>query len=114
VKPDLSKLSASELDDFIAEAAERRAKMEPAISRNHPQQSEAIIDPSWFTGPIPKTRGHIALQIRHPGLGWLCFAIPPHEIASLMKFWSAILATIAAGEQQGNLTNPASGGGTLH
>ena len=119
MKVDLSKLNASELDELIAEAATRRASMQPEHSKAPPNTMQAIVDPAWFTVSIPNSKGHAGFNIRHPGLGWLAFAIPPHEIANLIKFWAAILATAASGQDQ-SVSPPSvattnfSGGGKLH
>ena len=120
MKVDLSELNATELDELIIQAAKLRASMQPEISKEPPKEAEAIVDPMWFTSSIPNSNGHAGFSVRHPGLGWLGFAIPPHELANLIKFWAETLATAAKGESSNKsktiVTNPTpnSGGGTLH
>jgi hypothetical protein len=78
---DITALSATELDELIAKAAARRATLEPPHAPQAPKQAEAIVNPQWFTCLVdPGT----LLQIRHPGLGWLAFVIPPNERAQLL------------------------------
>jgi hypothetical protein len=107
---DISLLSATELDQLIAKAALRRAALEPAHSIAAPKQAEAIVNPQWFTCLVdPGT----LLQIRHPGLGWLSFVIPPNERAQLL----GILLNQALYRPTGptaNLPPSVSGGSTFH
>ena len=46
---DVSQFSASELDELIAEAAARRASLEPAHATEAPKHPESIVNPQWFT-----------------------------------------------------------------
>ena len=114
---DISKLSASELDQLITQAAERRANMQPSMPGERPQgEIEALVNPAWFVAPQPEGT---LLQIGHRSFGWLAFLIPPQERALLLSFLlqQAILQT-----NQNNptvqSTTPATtqsgGGGTLH
>ena len=78
---DVSQLFAAELDLLIAKAAVRRASLNPPHSNEVPKQAEAIVNPQWFTCLIePGT----LFQVRHPGLGWISFVIPPNERAQLL------------------------------
>ncbi len=114
---DISKLSAAELDELIAKAAERRAQLKP----DHPLEPPKVVrsaleDPAWYTGPIQTDAGlRIALQVRHYGFGWLTFAMPPLEIAKLMNYWTNALAQAAAGTLVfGAGARPGASGGQLH
>lgn len=117
MSPDISKLSAAELDELIAKAAERRAQLKPEHSADPPKEvHSALSDPAWYTGPIRTDDGlRIALQVRHHGFGWLTFAIPPLEIAKLMNYWTNALAQAAAGTLAfGAAARPGASGGQLH
>ena len=107
---DITALSATELDELISMAAARRATLEPAHATAPPKQAEAIVNPQWFTCLVdPGT----LLQIRHPGLGWLSFVIPPNERAQLL----GILLNQALYRPAGptaNLPPSVSGGSTFH
>lgn len=115
---DISQLSAPELDELIAEAAERRAQLKPDHSAEPPKEVRAALaDPAWYTGPIRTDAGmRIALQIRHDGFGWLTFTIPPLQAAKLMNYWTNALAqTAAAGTLTAGAGAPPEGsGGQLH
>jgi hypothetical protein len=107
---DLSQLDASELDELMAKAAERRALLEPAHAFQAPAEAEAIIDPAWYTGLIePGT----LFQVRHPGYGWLSFVIPPNERAQLL---CAFLnqALFASQTSVAAAPAPVAGGSTVH
>lgn len=43
---------------------------------------EAVVDPRWKTELI-SDHGVAVLALRHPGLGWVSFAFPPHEALAL-------------------------------
>jgi len=84
VNIDISNLSAAELDELIARAAVRRATLEPAPSSQPPQQAEAIMNPSWHTSPLPNG---VLFMLRHPGMGWLAFALPHEHRVHLTSLW---------------------------
>ena len=107
---DISALSAPELDELIARAAARRATLEPSHATQAPKQAEAILNPPWFTCLVDSGT---LLQVRHPGLGWLSFVIPPNERAQLL----GIMLNQALYRPTGPTTNQppsVSGGSTFH
>jgi len=107
---EISELSTAELDELIAKAALRRATLSPPHSTDVPKQAEVIVDPQWFTCLVdPGT----LLQIRHPGLGWLSFVIPPNERAQLLGLLlnQALLKPTAA---SAGPPPSVSGGSTVH
>ena len=81
---DISDLSAAELDELIARAAARRATLEPVQSLQPPERAEAIVHPAWHTSPLPNG---VLFMLRHPGLGWLAFALPHEHRAHLASLW---------------------------
>jgi hypothetical protein len=81
VKIDISKLSASELDEFIAKVAERRYNMQPQLPGEPPQATQAIINPAWYVTPIKEG----TLSIGHRRFGWLAFLTPRPEHVLLMS-----------------------------
>jgi hypothetical protein len=105
---DISKLNAAELDELIAEAAERRLDMKPYISYELPRSIGAIFDPRWVTHLHGE---NTILQLRHPGRGWVAFAFPPHEGAHLL---SLFLRFALAPKKPEDQAGPASAGGTVH
>lgn len=114
---DLSKFTAAELDELMSKAAERRAKLTPAHPTEVPKTGLASVDPAYYTMLIPQSKGQIAINLRHPGYGWLAFAIPPHEAANIIRIWSLALAVAASG-QDGTLPAPTvpaeATGGNIH
>ncbi|MFT3791969.1 MAG: hypothetical protein QM741_13040 [Rudaea sp.] len=81
---DVSQLSAAELDELIARAAVRRAALEPAPPAQPPEKAEAIVNPAWHTSPLPNG---VLLMLRHPGLGWVAFALPHEHRVHLASLW---------------------------
>jgi len=81
---DISQLSAAELDELIAQAAARRATLEPAQSAQPPEKAEAIVHPAWHTSPLPNG---VLFMLRHPGLGWLGFVLPHEHRVHLLSLW---------------------------
>ncbi|MBS0584381.1 MAG: hypothetical protein JSS42_14895 [Proteobacteria bacterium] len=81
---DISDLSAAELDELIARAAARRAMLEPAQSVQPPEKAEAVVNPAWHTSPLPNG---VLFMLRHPGLGWLGFALPHEHRVHLASLW---------------------------
>ena len=81
---DISQLSAAELDELIARAAERRAKLEPAQPAQPPEKAEAVLNPAWHTSPLPNG---VLFMLRHPGLGWLGFVLPHEHRVHLTSLW---------------------------
>jgi len=114
---DISKLSVSELNQLITQAAERRANMHPAMPGERPQgEVEALVNPAWFVAPQPEGT---LLQIGHRSFGWLAFIIPAPERALLLSLLlqQAILQTnqnSPTTQTATPTTAPSGGGGTLH
>lgn len=72
----LATLSTEQLEQLILQAGIERLKRTPEFPLEAPKQVQAFPDPAWLI------TGHLqgaALNIRHPGYGWLAFMIPPHE-----------------------------------
>ncbi|MEP6939638.1 MAG: hypothetical protein ABI846_07730 [Rudaea sp.] len=81
---DLSPLNAEQLDALIDAAAKRRAELAPAIALQPPPQCEAIVNPAWHTAPLPTG---VLFMLRHPGFGWLGFALPHEHRVHLSTLW---------------------------
>lgn len=77
--------------------AEHRANLADQV----PQELEygarllALPDPRWQV--MPTDQG-VALALRHPGLGWLTFLLPPDQAQALSK---ALLSTDRQAEARG-------------
>ncbi|MEO8135017.1 MAG: hypothetical protein ABI831_13670 [Betaproteobacteria bacterium] len=112
MKPDISALTAAELDALISEAAKRRATLTPAVPVANPQgEIQAISDPRWFLTSMP---GGTLLQLRDPGHGWLNYHIPATTRALLLTFLlqQALIGQITPGAVAAAVS--ASGGNTVH
>jgi hypothetical protein len=112
---DISQLTAPQLDELIANAAKLRQAMQPPVSLEPPQTSEATIDPAW------RSLVHGAntiLQLRHLGLGWVTVILPPHERANLLSVFlrQALSMALAPAAAPHPAPSPeaSSGGNTVH
>ena len=114
---DISQLSAAELDELSARAAERRKTLEPAQPAQPPEKAEAIVNPAWHTSPLPNG---VLFMLRHPGLGWLGFVLPHEHRVHLTSLWlhqSLLFKPMesAAGQTTAIAPNFGTGGsGTVH
>lgn len=113
---DISALSATELEQLIARAAERRSSMKPAMPGERPNTAKAIVNPAWYVHLVPEGT---LFQIGHPGFGWLSFLIPVPERAHLMAL--LLQQSILGAPQSVSTAMPAAtsapvagGGGKLH
>lgn len=78
----LCEMSATELDELIAEASKRRATLEPRVGNQPPETLDASMNPAWSISLVEQ--GSL-FRIRHTGLGWMAFVIPPTERAILLS-----------------------------
>ncbi len=82
-------LNAADLDRLIFSLGQARAEMSEHVPLDLPQGTKiaAQIDPRWIANvsPHPSLAG-ILLNLRHSGLGWLGFVLPPHEARALGKW----------------------------
>jgi len=81
---DLSTLDAEQLDALIFAAAKRRGELAPAHPSQPPSQCEAIVNPAWHTAPMASG---VLFMLRHPGFGWLGFALPHEHRVHLSTLW---------------------------
>jgi hypothetical protein len=65
-----------------AMAALEHGALQPPVSLEPPQTSEATIDPAWRS---VVHGANTILQLRHLGLGWVTVILPPHERANLLS-----------------------------
>lgn len=88
----LEELSAEELDKLIAKASEIRSTKNPAFPNDPPEVMQAIYDPAWYSVLTKDNR--VALNIRHPGLGWLAFVLPHHEAKNIFNLWAKMFGIL--------------------
>jgi hypothetical protein len=75
-------LDAADMDEFIrilGTIRESLAEQVP-LRLELPARVRCIIDPGWWCDPKPKQR---LLALRHPGYGWLGFALPTEQARKL-------------------------------
>jgi hypothetical protein len=114
---DISKLSATELDELIARAAERRASLGQQPTERPVGQIQVIVNPGWYT---EQNEGGSLFQIFHPSFGWLNFVLPPAERNRLLGFllMQALTPPVSVGKVNPTVVTPAApaagGGGKFH
>ncbi|VVD63198.1 hypothetical protein PPN31114_00210 [Pandoraea pneumonica] len=84
-------------DRLIAVLGDCRAAIEPPITADPPPphlKMTAAYDPRWQVGPDPMGGGAV-LKIRHPGFGWLAFAIPLPEVENFCTGLAKIAQAMA-------------------
>ena len=114
---DISNLTATELDELISKAAEKRAEMMPHISYDPPKDGTFTFNPGWYVDLVDT--GSL-VQIRSPGVGWVSVVIPPIDrarIASVLTMhclMSAATNTGSAATTRTPTITGSGGGGVLH
>lgn len=76
MKINLDGMTVAELDELIANAAEKRAR-----TQNYPEEPPngpfaVTLSPGWKCAMVDNGA---MLQIRHADFGWLAFLIPPED-----------------------------------
>ncbi len=90
--------TADQLDQAIKQLGELRAGKEPQVPMNFSYGGpyDALEDARWNT-QREALAGKSMLHFRHPGFGWLHFAIPPEEAKQLAGH---LLSQVAETESQ--------------
>ena len=71
-------LGAEGLTGVINILADARARFAQKFPDEPPHGIADTVDPRWQLAPEPTSDGP-SLRLRHPGLGWLGFVIPPSQ-----------------------------------
>jgi len=80
------KANALQLDALIEGLIAARAQLKPFIPTEPPAgQVQAIIDPNYWT-KFDAENGMSLLMLRHPGMGWCSFLLPPAERDRLAQY----------------------------
>ena len=75
------RMQAADVENLTAALSHFRTNMTPEIARSAPDITHTgPFDPMWCAVRLD---GHTAMFLRHPGLGWLMFALPPQEAMAL-------------------------------
>lgn len=82
--------SAQELDEQIARLARIRAQMAEKVPEKPPVVETVIFNPQYFIRTDNMTKAAL-LSVRHGGLGWLNFELPPQEVLNMRRTWTDIV-----------------------
>lgn len=79
---------ASDVDTVIRQLADCRSKLSDQVPTELDPGSrlEAVVDPTWRTEAFREDPRFVVLLLRHPGLGWTSFVLPPNEVSSLGRW----------------------------
>lgn len=96
-------LDPDDVDAVIQYLSLLRTSMRPAVpdSPSRDQQYVMEMNPCWYTERHP-LYGGAALFLRHTGLGWVSFALPPH---SLVKLHESLAQHLDAEQEAVSLPN---------
>ncbi|MFP3588232.1 hypothetical protein SCB29_32020 [Paraburkholderia sp. SIMBA_055] len=77
-------LDAEDVDAVIQHLGYLRAAMRPEVLKDPPRGQQCVIemDPCWHSEKHLLYDGAVLL-LRHSGLGWAGFALPPHSLQQL-------------------------------
>ncbi|WP_419687245.1 hypothetical protein ACN22W_08315 [Burkholderia theae] len=91
-------LEANTIEKLIAALASMREAMEPPVPMDPPigSQMPAQVDPRFWT-ELNHMISASMLALRHPGLGWLAFALPPSSAEQLTIYLQQQAEQLKAG-----------------
>lgn len=89
-----SNMSTAQLAQLIDDLSRLREQMRPSVRVDPPDDAIRAIPDPHMGGRSAWVEGRIAMLVRHPGYGWLAFAIKPEAAKEL----AAHLLTHSAGE----------------
>lgn len=80
-----AELDAAGAEAHVRQVAEQRAGLAEPVPQGLAVGAplEGVFDPVWHVQDAPD--GVVILALRHPGLGWLSFALPPEEVQPLTE-----------------------------
>lgn len=78
-----AKMSTAQLSQLIEDLSLLREKMRPSVQADPPATAMRGIPDPHMGGRVALIEGRIAMLVRHPGYGWLCFAIKPEAAKEL-------------------------------
>jgi hypothetical protein len=86
------RLTTAELERLIRELDALRRQMAPEVPFDPPLGVvvDTILDPRFWVSPEPIHSG-VLLSLRHLGLGWLSFQLPPEECDALRRLLLDVL-----------------------
>ncbi len=83
-------LTAQELDEQIARLARIRSQMTDKVPDKPPLVETVVFNPQYFIRTDSMTKAAL-LSVRHGGLGWLNFELPPPEVLNMKRTWADIV-----------------------
>lgn len=85
-------LEAPTVDALIEDLGRLRSEMRPCVDSEVDRKKQFLVemDPTWHVQSNALLDGSV-LMLRHPGLGWTCFAIPRASLERLVETLQAQL-----------------------
>jgi len=96
-------LAAGHVDSLIQALARLRQTLEPEVRPDSPEGQNVMgaVDPRWFIQRDGTTTDGAVLMVRHPGIGWMAYALPLESLKHLHVVMGEII-------QQADLAPPGS------
>lgn len=98
-------LTALELDEQIARLARIRAQMTEKVPEKPPLVETVVFNPQYFIRTDNMTKAAL-LSVRHGGLGWLNFELPPQEVLNMRRTWADIVDKLSLDPSSGFYDGP--------
>ncbi len=82
--------TAQQLDEQITRLARIRSQMADKIPDKPPVVETVVFNPAYFIRTDHMTKAAL-LSVRHGGLGWINFELPPQEVLNMRRTWIDIV-----------------------
>jgi hypothetical protein len=106
-------LTAQELDEQIARLARIRSQMTEKVPEKPPLVETVVFNPQYFIRTDNMTKAAL-LSIRHGGLGWINFELPPPEVLNMRRTWTDIVDKLGLDPSSGSYEGPERRAQKLH
>lgn len=98
-------LTAAELDEQIAQLAQLRARVPDKVPLEAPPVGAITVNPGYGVRVDSLSKACL-LRIRHGGLGWLNFELPPQEVLHMKRMWNDIVQKLGLDPPDDLYTGP--------
>jgi hypothetical protein len=97
--------TAQELEEQIERLGRIRAQMPEKVPNEPPLIETVVFNPIYSVRTDNMTKASL-LSVRHGGLGWLNFELPPLEALNMRKMWTDIVSKLGLDPTSGLYEGP--------
>lgn len=105
--------TAQALDEQIARLARIRSQMAEKVPEKPPVIETVVFNPSYFIRTDNMTKAAL-LSVRHGGLGWINFELPPQEVLNMRRTWTDIVDKLGLDPSSSQYDGPERRSAKLH